>query len=188
VSRGILRHPFVQGLLATLAAALLMVSLVAATVALTAPFVADRSCSAAVMLPLFPFLLPVILAAGLFTQTRVAACLSDDARLFARRLVIAGCLLSSLLLGVFGSFVSPRFLDVFANFGADLPAPTLVALMPGHFFWLVPVCVIVGWIVNCAVPLRMRWFGWTWAVEACLLVLVVGAMYLPIFKLGCVIE
>lgn len=177
------RAPLVQGLLATLVAALLMVLLVGAAIA---SFVVVRTCSWAWSFPLFLLLLPLILGAGVIAQLWLAGRLGEKSSLFARRLFMAGCLMSGLLLGAFGSFVGPRFLDVFAAFGSDLPALTLLALMPGHFFWLLPFAMFVLLAVNAGRRLRGCWFGWAWAFEACLLVLVVGAMYMPIFKLGCV--
>jgi hypothetical protein len=135
---------------------------------------------------LFLLLLPLILGAGVIAQIWLPGRLGEEASLFVRRLLMAACLLSGILLGVFGSFVGPQYLSVFATFGADLPALTLLALMPGHFFWLLPFAMFVLLAVNAGRRLRACWFGWAWAFEACLLVLVVGAMYMPIFKLGCV--
>ena len=92
--------------------------------------------------------------------------------------------LATLSLTVVALAVMPSFQEVFLNFGADLPAPTV---------WMFKL----RWLMPLALPLwaaglwRARWrqrptWSLSWALAGTLgLGAVVGSMYLPIFKLGC---
>ena len=93
-------------------------------------------------------------------------------------------LVGSLLLGAFGVFVVPQFSVLFASFGANLPAPTLLLmaysnLLPAVFLLL--LCVLYALKENVW---RERYFAAVLAGEFAFLVLAVYTMYLPIFRMA----
>lgn len=118
----------------------------------------------------------------------IARCFSHSAKVFCAALVVEGAWLFALALGLFGSFALPKFLEVFASFGVNLPAPTLLVMCLGHWLWL-PLCLLCAFsIVQKRMALSRVWLRWLWAAEACLFSFVMGAMYLPVFAFGCVIR
>ena len=97
-----------------------------------------------------------------------------------------GAGVATLSLAVFAIAAMPAFREVFANFGNDLPAPTLLAF---QLIWLWPLA-LPAWALGLArAPWRQRpaW-SMSWAVICTLLLgLLAGSMYLPIFTLGCTV-
>jgi hypothetical protein len=94
--------------------------------------------------------------------------------------------------------VVPRFTAMFADFGASLPAPTVLAIglsdaIRGFWFLWLPLGLL-SLLANSALLLGLaRWRGWFWALLLGLAqdlpllllpLLTVGAMYLPIFALA----
>ncbi len=107
-------------------------------------------------------------------------------------LLITGIVVASA--GVIASqWLVPYFMDVFENFGAELPALTRLFVYGHGFLWVAPLIVPVA---SAWVPLRTpedRRRG----IVALLLGVAVGvllpmlclfAMYLPIFKLAAIVD
>ncbi|MEN9492101.1 MAG: hypothetical protein RJA63_2550 [Pseudomonadota bacterium] len=130
-----------------------------------------------------PAAIVVIAGASPYVKARY---LSDSANAFFTSLLVQGAWLFALALGLSGSFALPAFLKVSASFGADLPAPTVLVVCLGHWLWLPMGLLGVFSFVQKRVVLSRVWLRWLWAAEACLFSFVWGAMYLPIFVLGCV--
>ena len=87
-------------------------------------------------------------------------------------------------------FQGPRFRDLFAGFGADLPAFTRIVLATSSYF---VVLVFIG-LVPCIQLFRtsdgaraskyMMWIVAGFGASLTLLGIWVAAMYLPIFEMG----
>lgn len=83
--------------------------------------------------------------------------------------------------------VVPEFTEVFKSFGADLPLPTLFTMQAFPALLVLPYLVALAWNFWPRKTARLRaatafcWLG----VGA--IFLMVGTLYLPIFKLGSVV-
>jgi hypothetical protein len=130
-----------------------------------------------------PAAIVVIASASPYVKGRY---FSDSANVFFASLLVQGAWLFALALGLSGSFALPAFLEVFASFGVEVPVPTLLGVCMGHWLWLPMGLLGVFSFVQKRVVLSGVWLRWFWAAEACLFSFVWGAMYLPIFVLGCV--
>ena len=103
--------------------------------------------------------------------------------LFLPIIVATGLL--AILLGITDFFVIPKFESIFVSFGADLPIPTMVLFSIRHFLWLPTLLVIVLWHSSKNWQNRARYLVAALFAETNLLLLVLAALYAPIFKLGC---
>lgn len=103
--------------------------------------------------------------------------------LFSPIIVATGLL--AILLGIGDLFVIPEFESIIVGFGADLPIPTRVLFGVRHLLWL-PTLLIIGlWHASKTWRNRTRYFAAALFTEIILLLLVLSALYSPIFKLGC---
>ena len=100
-------------------------------------------------------------------------------------LTVFGSLISFILL----SYIVPEFEELFAGFGADLPALTKLVIHFHDNFYLLAIPGIVG---NIFLHFQKHVFGWSLvgfsgAMAVLLIPLTIVAMYLPIFQMGKVV-
>jgi hypothetical protein len=98
---------------------------------------------------------------------------------------LASSVIAGLVLGIIGTFALPSFVEVYAGFGTELHAPTRILISARHALWL-PAFRLFSLSACCRRFHQARFLAAFLAGEACLLVLVLWALYLPIFVLGCV--
>jgi hypothetical protein len=105
----------------------------------------------------------------------------------AEKTLFAIGLLGALLTALIATFVVPRFDEVFKNFGAELPLPTLIVSKFYGLAWLLPLLPTTIWF---------GWLGWPEphkrgriAALMAMAIPVIGfpflifALYLPVFSL-----
>jgi len=90
-------------------------------------------------------------------------------------------------LGVAGSFAIPAFKSVFSAFGADLPLLTKLTINFSHFLWALPILAAVFWWLLPSNAARIKFYAIFCACELILVLLVLIALYSPIFRLGSVV-
>jgi type II secretory pathway component PulF len=111
-----------------------------------------------------------------------------------------GLLHGLLLLAELGVLLTvvPRFTAMFADLGASLPTPTMLAIglsdtVRGFWFLWLPLGLMVTLANSALLTLLARWRGWLWGLLLGLLQalpllllppLTVAAMYLPIFAMA----
>lgn len=91
-----------------------------------------------------------------------------------------------IILGALGTWMVPAFEDVFSSFGADLPAPTEFLLEFKYFLWAPLLLIVISWRPLRSNTFRSRYYLAGFFCEAMLLSSALAALYMPIFKLGCV--
>lgn len=105
--------------------------------------------------------------------------------------VAIGVTLFSVCLGLVGSYVLPRFELVYASFGAELPSPTALLVRLGNWLWLASVIAFALWggwrqsrSRNSSVKRVAIGFVVLGIADGLVLVGVIWALYLPIYKLA----
>lgn len=112
-------------------------------------------------------------------------------RTFAEKTVFAIGVIGALLTALVATFVVPQFDEVFKNFGAVLPMPTMLVSKFYGLTWFLPLLPIALWF---------GWLGWPAphkrgrvAALVALAIPVIGfpflifALYLPVFGLAATI-
>lgn len=110
-------------------------------------------------------------------------------------LVASGATLLSIGLGLFGSFAVRQFAELFAGFGAELPWQTVIVLKLSHGLWLPSLATLLVWRkwfgAECDSHSRKRLitlFAAIGLTVIVIMVLVISALYLPIFTTGEVVK
>ncbi|MCX4026949.1 hypothetical protein H0A36_28055 [Endozoicomonas sp. SM1973] len=114
-------------------------------------------------------------------------------------LLSLGLLVFSLFIHIGVVFVIPQFLEVFAGFGADLPAITQFVLKTHRYYFLVfllllPICILLyrRRLIHKGKEKQRKHPLLAYSVLALLLTLAIQgfvmiSMYIPIFYLGSVV-
>jgi type II secretory pathway component PulF len=88
------------------------------------------------------------------------------------------------------SYVVPRFEELFADFGADLPAFTKFVLNVHDYFFLLALPGFIGNVLIHNFKNSSGWWlvGFTGLMGIALIPLTIIAMYLPIFEMGSIVN
>jgi hypothetical protein len=104
----------------------------------------------------------------------------NDFTIFPLALIILGIVLGSL-----ATFAIPHFESMFQSFGVDLPTPTAFMLRFRFLLWLPLFLTAIFYRQLCLQIAHLRYCLLCIMGETMLLLLVLMALYAPIFKLGC---
>ena len=117
--------------------------------------------------------------------------IATASRTFAEKTLFTIGLIGALLTALIATFVVPQFDEVFRNFGAALPLPTLIVSRFYALAWflpLFPLALWFGWLGWPAAHKRRRVAAWVaLAIPAIGFPLLIFALYLPIFGLAATI-
>ena len=105
-----------------------------------------------------------------------------DVDLYPTAFVMA--LLFSLVLAGVGGFVVPGFEEVYLSFGLGLPVQTKFVLAARNVLWLPVLVVLFLWVFYRKASCAAMNFLMVSVLEFIALLLVIGALYSPIFRFG----
>jgi hypothetical protein len=91
-----------------------------------------------------------------------------------------------IILGAFATFVVPEFGFVYQSFGADIPMPTEFVLRFRFLLWLPLFLTAISFLRPHLQVVHLHYYLLGAMSETMLLLLVLMALYAPIFKFGCV--
>jgi hypothetical protein len=93
----------------------------------------------------------------------------------------------AIVLGLFATFAVPHFESIFQSYGAELPLPTTLVFRFHFLLWLPLLLIAISYRRLRLQATYSRYYLLVVMGETMLLLLVLMALYVPIFKLGCVV-
>jgi hypothetical protein len=101
-----------------------------------------------------------------------------------RPFVYISAFIFSILLGCIGSFAVPVFKQTFSGFTEELPIQTVIVISGWPFMWLPILILCALWFLTKNTANKTGYFVSALFIEANLLLLVLWALYSPLFQLG----
>lgn len=99
--------------------------------------------------------------------------------------LLASAVITSFMLGAVGTFALPAFSNLYTSFGVELHTPTQILISTKHALWLPAILLLLSTRASSRRFHHTRFLATFLIGEAFLLLLVLWALYLPVFVLGC---
>jgi small basic protein len=139
------------------------------------------------------FTLPIYIVAFivvLMLTTALTAVFWGIKRVFFRRanhftMLALVSIILGIILGALATFAVPRFESVYQSFGVEIPMPTEFVFRFHSLLWLPLFLTAISFRRLRLQAAHLRYYLSVAMSKTMLLLLVLKALYAPIFKLGC---